>query len=308
MKKLAEKILISGIIFFNVSLLHAEALLSPICEPFELTEAPAEPEHFNQGLLFKVEKQGVAPSYVFGTMHVDDESIVNLPETVNTIFEKSDRYVMEVVFSQAELMAISQTMFYLDGTTLSSMIDPVIFKRFTEILVPYGMDANVANVFKPWAGFLTISYPPQSGVPLDLALSQRASAVGKEVLGLESMAEQMALFANIPHSDQIELLNDTVCHYDKTQAMIAEMKNIYIEQDIGALYAMSHRYSPDDKEIFENLMDNILTKRNIKMVRRMQPALKAGNSFIAVGALHLPAKEGVLYLLQEQGYTVTKVY
>ena len=40
----------------------------------------------------------------------------------------------------------------------------------------------------------------------------------------------------------------------------------------------------------------------------MQPRLEEGNAFIAVGALHLPGKDGLINLLREQGYTVKAVY
>ena len=40
----------------------------------------------------------------------------------------------------------------------------------------------------------------------------------------------------------------------------------------------------------------------------MQPYLNAGGAFVAIGALHLPGEDGVLNLLQRQGYTVKVVY
>ena len=44
------------------------------------------------------------------------------------------------------------------------------------------------------------------------------------------------------------------------------------------------------------------------MAERMQQYLQQGKAFIAVGALHLPGKEGLLNLLEQQGYTVRRVY
>jgi uncharacterized protein YbaP (TraB family) len=40
----------------------------------------------------------------------------------------------------------------------------------------------------------------------------------------------------------------------------------------------------------------------------MQPHLKGGKAFVAVGALHLPGEKGLLNLLEQQGYTVRVVY
>ncbi|TNF37962.1 MAG: hypothetical protein EP315_01845, partial [Gammaproteobacteria bacterium] len=64
----------------------------------------------------------------------------------------------------------------------------------------------------------------------------------------------------------------------------------------------------DDSEIDDRLMVEMLDKRNLRMVERMQSCLQQGRAFIAVGALHLPGVQGVLHLLEQQGYSVSPVY
>jgi uncharacterized protein len=44
------------------------------------------------------------------------------------------------------------------------------------------------------------------------------------------------------------------------------------------------------------------------MAERIAPLLKGGGAFIAVGALHLPGKTGLIERLRAEGYTVTKVW
>ena len=44
------------------------------------------------------------------------------------------------------------------------------------------------------------------------------------------------------------------------------------------------------------------------MAERTAPRLKNGGAFIAVGALHLPAKTGLIERLRAEGLTVTKVW
>ena len=48
--------------------------------------------------------------------------------------------------------------------------------------------------------------------------------------------------------------------------------------------------------------------RNRVMADRMAARLNRGGAFIAVGALHLPGERGLLSLLSQRGYTVTRVY
>jgi uncharacterized protein YbaP (TraB family) len=44
------------------------------------------------------------------------------------------------------------------------------------------------------------------------------------------------------------------------------------------------------------------------MADRMQPYLKQGKAFVAVGALHLPGEQGLLKLLEQRGYSVRVIY
>jgi uncharacterized protein YbaP (TraB family) len=55
-------------------------------------------------------------------------------------------------------------------------------------------------------------------------------------------------------------------------------------------------------------MERLLFQRNRRMVERMAVRLAEGNAFIAIGALHLPGDQGVLALLEQQGYEVSVVY
>ncbi len=52
----------------------------------------------------------------------------------------------------------------------------------------------------------------------------------------------------------------------------------------------------------------LLTGRNAIMAERFAPLLKDGGAFIAVGALHLTGKDGLVERLRRLGYTVTKVW
>jgi uncharacterized protein YbaP (TraB family) len=40
---------------------------------------------------------------------------------------------------------------------------------------------------------------------------------------------------------------------------------------------------------------------------RALPLLRQGSAFIAVGAAHLPGKEGLLRLLEEEGYRIEMI-
>jgi hypothetical protein len=62
------------------------------------------------------------------------------------------------------------------------------------------------------------------------------------------------------------------------------------------------------KRVRAVLMQRLLDERNIRMADRADVLLKNGRAFIAVGALHLYGERGVLALLANRGYRVTRMY
>jgi hypothetical protein len=50
--------------------------------------APAQESigQFTQGLLWRIEKPGITPSDLFGTIHIDDKRVTALPEPVSPQF------------------------------------------------------------------------------------------------------------------------------------------------------------------------------------------------------------------------------
>jgi uncharacterized protein YbaP (TraB family) len=59
--------------------------------------------------------------------------------------------------------------------------------------------------------------------------------------------------------------------------------------------------------VFDSAERNLLVTRNLSMRDKALPSLAEGSAMIAVGALHLPGRQGLVALLREAGYTVTPV-
>jgi uncharacterized protein YbaP (TraB family) len=280
------------------------------CQPLVVAkEQLIPPPKHAKGLLWKVARPGHEPSYLFGTMHVGDEEIVNLPPQVGKVFDSSDSLVVEATMDGSSALEFSRLMFYEDGTLLRDLIGSELFDMTATLLARYGIPTEAAMVIKPWAVFLTLSMPPPQGrLPLDMVLTLRAQARGAPVHGLETLREQADLVSGLPIGDQIELVKETVCNYDLLQADLREMKRMYLARDLGGLMAMTDKYEMTSERRYRWLTEELLWKRNERMARRMAPRLAEGNSFIAIGALHLPGKRGLLSLLEAEGYEVSPVY
>ncbi len=307
--RLANKLIyVLLLCFFNISNPNAEELISSQCEPLQENHAQAEQIKHSQGLLWKISKAGAKISYLFGTIHVSDTEITTLPAPVSKALDESSQFAMEALPDMEQLTLFSQSMFFNDGTLLSSLVDKPIYDNTKEILAAYRLGADAVSVMKPWAAFLLMNYPSDDGEPLDMVLLSLAKQNGSQVAGLETLKEQGALFSDLTIPEQVKLLTDTVCHYDLVEQDFYAMKALYLKRDLSGLYNYAQRFSMENKPVYKKLMKKLIQDRNHIMSERMQAFLKKGNAFIAIGAMHLAGKEGVLALLEKQGYSVSPVY
>ena len=279
----------------------------PTCAPLQrgapLDHATVEHGH---GLLWRISDAQAGDSFVLGTMHIAQRRVMKVVDAVQTQFEASHVFAMEVVLDDRAMQLLGNAMVYRDGRRLSTLVGDGVFASTARLLAAYGVTATMADKMKPWAAFTTLSMPVGGrGLPLDMQLMGAAQQAGKDVRGLESIAEQLAVFESMSEPDQLTMLREVVCHYGTFQQELGEMVDAYVARDLAALVAQATRYESVEKDTF---MEKLLWERNRRMAARIAPLLASGPAFIAIGALHLPGERGVLHLLEQQGYRVEALY
>ncbi len=279
------------------------------CPPLARTAPATTPIPYGEGLLWKVERGSAPVSHLFGTMHVSDPEIIDLPEPVQTAFDGSRSLVLEARFDAEGIAEFATLMHYDEGTELATQMSAPLYARTQELLQRYGIPPAVARIMRPWAAFVTLNQPVGNiGLPLDLMLMHNAMLLGLPVHGLETLREQADVLASFSLADQIALLHDTVCYFNQIQLDIDELKRLYVDRDLGAIVRLAQQYPGRDPGLGKRAAAAIIDRRNDLMAARMRTYLDGGGAFIAVGALHLPGEGGVLTLLVRQGYRITRVY
>jgi len=275
-----------------------------------LFSATAQAGSYTQGLLWKIERSGQAPSYVFGTIHSEDPRVMNLAKPVQSAFDSAKIFVMEAVIDADAMQSMSRAMLFNDGRALKDVVSASTYGKTVTALTDYGLPEAAVQLMQPWALSITLSTPkPKTGLVLDLSLMQQATAQGKQTAGLESVDEQIGIFAKLPMREQVIMLEDTLQHFGKLEQVLASMHNAYLARDLGKLERISaEQMALGNRALGEKLMRQLLDERNTRMVSRMEPYLKKGQAFIAIGALHLPGKAGLLNLLAQKGYRISAVY
>ena len=267
---------------------------------------------FEQGLLWRIEKDGAAPSHLFGTIHLADKRVTTLPDTVRTPFDTARSFAMEVSLDQTNIAALATRMVYLDGRSLPGVAGDALFQKIAPLTAGLGLPAEMARVFKPWAMVLLLQMPQQDPANvLDFMLQRMAAEQGKALHALETVDEQVAAFELMTEQDQLALLRHAVETHHELKAQREKMLQAYLQRDLGAMWQLGEAdiaRRPELRPLKQVFDQRLLYDRNARMLERMQPQLKIGAAFIAVGALHLYGEKGLLNLLERDGYRLTRVY
>ena len=270
--------------------------------------ANAEPAN-SSNLLWRIETSEAAPSYVFGTMHSDRDEVLDLPTKVEDAFASAERYAFELDFDGGIQTKMARQMMNTSGKPLRDQLDETRWQQLTQVAEQQGLPASSLNRFEPWAVAMTLAMPqiePQSA--LDWVLYRRAQDQEAAVTGLESVAEQVSVFKDIPESKQLALLNRVVDmrQSGRLRELHDQSAEAWLNEDLARLMAISdNNPMMPDPQSQADFQERLITERNTRMTKRMQPLINKGGAFIAIGALHLPGDRGVIEQLKDAGYEVT---
>jgi uncharacterized protein YbaP (TraB family) len=269
-------------------------------------------QKFSKGLLWRIQKQGVPDSFIFGTIHLTDPRVTKLPPQVEEVFRNNTATLCtEIPFDQANLQLAAMALFLPQGKSLKTIAGDKLFSRTTSLLEKKSVPPNAGERLKPWAAMMILTLPNDPGTPLDGMLYQDAQQRGLELCGLETIAEQTGVMDGFPIKSQILMLQDTIDNYALIPGVLEKMTKLYLVGDLAGLMEASNEgtsSTPAMVKLNEEFTERVLISRNNIMADRAEPRLKKGKTFIAVGALHLYGEKGLLSLLEKRGYQVTRIY
>lgn len=263
----------------------------------------------DQALLYTISKDGAQRGYLLGTVHSDDARVLDFSKAFMDALESCDRFAMELVPNQPTLSRLLDYMHYQDGTTLKSQIGEERFARVVDAARSYRLGPDQLATMKVWAAMMTLSIPPpENGLFMDLSLALQAAGMGLEVVGLETLDEQLSFLEDMPEDQQLILLDQALEEFDELHAFYDELIAAYVESDLQALREQSEsQFAELPDEVEEYFYSRGIDARNERMRDRLLAELEKGTVFTAVGALHLPGDAGLIQLLRNEGFAVEPV-
>lgn len=288
-------------------------------EAFARVQAEARQTPNGNSIFWKLEKPGRKPSWLLGTMHLTDPRVTAMPPAAREAFQAADTVVLEsdeiLDPKKAAIAMFSKPEFttFTDGSTLTGLLSAEDVATVDAALKPRGLSVKGLNLMKPWliSGLLVMpkcemTRKNQGILFLDMKLANDATKAGKTVLGVETLAEQYEAMSEIPINEHLKALVEAAKGQSQVNDAMETMIDLYLEGQVGMIMPTLRSAAPDisTTSAFEQRM---ILDRNKVMALRGGPILDNGNVFMAVGALHLPGKDGLIELLRQQGFTITPV-
>lgn len=268
-------------------------------------------EDFSHGLLWQLSKAGHQASVLFGTIHSEDQRVLDLLNQAPVeSLKKANAVVIETKLDDESAAGFMSAMFFTDGQRLEHLLEPAIYQKALAAAQKRGLHSQQVQTIKPWALMTVLAMPPpKTGLFLDRVIFQVGAERGAKLGGLETPQEQIEALDGLAMRDQVALLKETIEQLDELPGLLEQLTQAYLDRDLALMQRLYDEYSEgSDHGAEARLKERILESRNDRMVERMQSWLKAGNSFIAVGALHLPGANGLLQQLHDGGWKVERLF
>lgn len=253
-----------------------------------------------QTLLWRLEGETLpGPSFLFGTMHVRDRRAFGLLPPVQACIDRCAVFATEFNLEEMEMHFDPQSLLLPGGLTLDRLVGARKYDKLRRILLKStGLDIHPFRAQKP----LLLANMVDERIlardmpfALDGMLWRYAREREKRLLGVETYAEQLAIFEQIPLRRQVEALLGIGRNIRRHRRHLQRMARLYEEGQIGELYRSARR----DAQGLRQLM---IGDRNVLMAERIAAIVRESTAVCAVGAGHLVGGKGLLRLLRQQGF------
>jgi uncharacterized protein YbaP (TraB family) len=254
----------------------------------------------DQALLWKISGGDLsAPSYLFGTIHISAAEVFNLPEGCLQALDSTAILALELDPSALADPRLATKIMMKEGS-LKKLLTAEDYQLLDSLMLnSMGLPLSMFDQVQPFfvAAMMELNqFSKDTSLPLDLWLGQQAQIRNKELVGLETADEQLEAIAVLDYREQAAYLSEAL-HEAEDSAGLERMLKFYISGQLDSLLLPEFTESMPPQ-----LRKAMIDDRNRRMAARLESMIKKHRVFAAVGALHLPGKNGIIALLREKGY------
>jgi len=251
--------------------------------------------------------------WLFGSVHVLHSSDTSLPQVATDAYAMAEKVVEELVIDEVlgDLSGgLGQKLQFLpEGQTLAGVIGPELNTKLQAEAQRLGIDLDFMTRMQPWFVAQTIEnlrllragFNPLNGV--DMQIAMRARQDGKPIIGLETVEDQLGIFAGMSMDEQREFLRGTL-EETNSAAQLDELMTAWRGGDVKTLQSALRKGAEESPVLFRKLT----VDRNRRWMPQIEKMLQdKGNDYLVVtGALHMVGRDGLVEMLRRKGYKVVQ--
>ena len=276
-------------------------------------------------LFYKISNdENTATIYLLGSIHAADDSAYPLNETIMSAYENSDYLAVEIdtmaITSNFDLqLELAKKMLYIDGTTIKDELGEELYNKMVEFLETKNSYNNLYDNYKPaffeslFENVIINDADMDANKGIDAHFLKLAKKDNKNILEIETAEFQYDLLLSNPIELDRLMINSYVDDYDNN---VLEMKELYNAGKKGDIKELEEKlFSSDTEELSENEImmlehynQTLITDRNYGMVRALEKYMSEDkNVFCVVGLGHVIGDEGIIKLMQKNGYKIEQL-
>jgi hypothetical protein len=257
-------------------------------------------------LLYKIEGNNLQkPSYIYGTIHIMPKKDFVISDSIKSAFKSCMELAMEVDLNMnlKTQLEIVKLIMLPEGKTIADITS----KENSERIRNFCLDSlnwkeskyNKTSRFQPFflSSLITQELIGKSK-SYEIEFKKLAKKNKMSMSGLETIQFQMNLLSEVSNEEQIKML---LLGLTTDNSEFNKLLENYLKKDINQLVTLMNT------DLSPEFYSDLIVKRNQKWIPIITELIQKKSTFIAVGAAHLPGKEGVLNLLKEAGYTIISI-
>ena len=250
--------------------------------------------------------------YLFGSVHLLPQGVNWRTPALDAALNEAKVVVFEIDVEESKNLAIMQQLIAKlgvlpAGQTLRKLLSPQGRAKFERVLGTLGIPAASLDPLRPWLASITISvqwivskgFDPNSGV--DDKVWNLAKQNGKQLAHLETIEQQLDVFAGLTRDQEIELLLVSVDQIEKSPELLDDLVTAWRKGDTEKLDKVLNA----DMDELPALRDRLLKGRHAKWLPQIENMIADGRThLIVVGTAHLVGKDSVIAMLRAKGVKI----
>lgn len=281
--------------------------LACLAAPAPAVADPAEIKTFVWKVLppAKLGLRRAKPDYLLGTMHVPLKPGKKLPAKVESWIRGATKFVMEVDLGPDDAATMRKYAAIEPGQDLKALVPPAAWPKIVAHVQPLGIEEDDLRALDPWYVALTyLPTPADGGALMDSRLRQTAEAARVPVAYLETAADQLGALDGVAMKEDLAQLLEVAEHPEKPAQEMAQLTRAYEAGDLKAVE--SYLFDGERMRSYPDFYEKVFHRRNHRWMPALERSLQRDQAFVAVGLGHLLGAKGLLALLGQRGWRVTR--